>query len=291
MCQRSGPGEHPGQGHLAENLAVMSGMRPSTARRGKTPPETTGIGRRPRDCRGNNEDARPLSHQQAGRDNPSNAVEGITMTTVSRSTDSHQLTRDIAAVVADLIQRYDLTVRSFAPIIGLPRVTLQRKLDGICPFDMDDFGALLKLGWVPSKIVAAAERGALYPTPRAAMTSDEAVATWLADTWATSHKFADGSYYAERTAGAGEAAVTLTRGFDLVLDGGVFTVQRQQEVLVHIAGTTIDLDAARSMLAARARGPATAALAALVDAYDEATLVSGQGLAEIEPEKSSLIPA
>lgn len=199
----------------------------------------------------------------------------MTTTELPSGAGMKQLTRNIAAVVADLIQRNNHTPESFAELIGAPRVRVQRQLAGAVPFNVSDLAAMHKLGGVtPGQIVGAAERGQMYPQPYGEQSIP--LATWSPPAWATIRQMDPGQIYAERWAdrthaGGGVAAHVVLYQIDEITDrGGEYRVVRHAPMIdFHEADLTIE--AARSMVDGGDReDPEIDALSELLAVYDAA---------------------
>lgn len=217
-----------------------------------------------------------LVAQRPGATNPSVRPEGITVSSITEvRTTEKQLTRNIAAVVADLVQRNNQTPESFAELIGTPRVKVQRQLDGALPFRMTDLAAVHELGWAkPSHIIAAAERGELYPP--ATGSGSIPLATWGAPAWADDEPSFDlGCLYAERVAVHGGVTVTLAQTDQLEYDteSRTYSVVRQPAT-IHIAssfeGDVLSINDARALITGSSDDPQINALVEVLTAYDQA---------------------
>ncbi len=211
-----------------------------------------------------------------GATTPSVRPEGITMSSIAEvRTTEKQLTRNVAAVVADLVQRHNHTPESFAELIGTPRVKVYRQLDGALPFRMTDLAAVHELGWAkPSEIFAAAERGELYPQPFGEQSLP--LATWSPPAWADDEPTFDlGCLYAERVAVHGGGTVTLTQTDQLEYDteSRTYSVVRQPAT-IHIPGSfegeVLSINDARAMITASS-DDLQKALAEVLTAFDQAT--------------------
>jgi len=157
-----------------------------------------------------------------------------------------QLTRNVAAVVADL--------------------------DGAVPFEMSELAALGGLGWAkPSQIILAAERGEMYPEPFGEQSIP--LATWAPPAWATIRMMDTGQIYAERWAdrthaGGGVAAHVVLYQIDEIVDrGGEYRVVRHAP-MVDFNEVDLTIEAARSKADSGDRAdPEIDALVELLAAY------------------------
>jgi len=184
-----------------------------------------------------------------------------------------QLTRNIAAVVADLVRRNNHTSDSFAELVGTPRVKVRRQLDGAVPFNMSELAALGGLGWAkPSQIILAAERGEMYPQPFGEQSIP--LATWAPPAWATIRKMDTGQIYAERWAdrthaGGGVAAHIVLYQIDEIVDrSGEYRVVRHAPMIdFNEVDLTIE-DAQSKAYSGDRADPEIDALVELLVAYD-----------------------
>lgn len=184
-----------------------------------------------------------------------------------------QLTRNVAAVVADLVRRNNHTPDSFAGLVGTPRVKVRRQLDGAVPFEMSELAALGGLGWAkPSQIILAAERGEMYPEPFGEQSIP--LATWAPPAWATIRMMDTGQIYAERWAdrtharGGVAAHVVLYQRDEIVERGGEYRVIRHApSIEVEATDVTIE-DARAKVIQGDPDDPQIDALAELLAAYD-----------------------
>lgn len=201
----------------------------------------------------------------------------MTIITEVRTTEAKQISNNVRAVVADLIGRNGHTADSFAELVGLSRVMLQRKLDGTLLFKTSDLVAMHELGWAkPSQILAAAERGELYPP--ATGSGSIPITTWEAPAWVEDEPTFDlGCLYAERVAVHGGVTVTLAQTDQLEYDteSRTYSVVRQPAT-IHIPGSfegeVLSINDARAMITGSSGGPQINALAELLIAYEAARL-------------------